>query len=231
MITALLFGIAASSSLVLGASIGATRDVPDAVVGTTLAFASGALFTAVAFELFEPAIGTSGAMFAGTGLLVGGVVFTVIDWFLDEYVGGEEGVGLALAVSVTLDGVPENAALGVALAGATEGGPFALLAAIFASNFPEALDGSEFIVREGRSTAYAVGLWTAVAVLLTLAVVTGAVLFGDVARSTLALVKAFAAGSVLAAIADEILPKAYEEGGPLVAIATTAGFFLTFLLQ
>lgn len=231
MASPLLFGVAASSGLVLGAVIGASRDVPESVVGVTLAFASGALFTAVAFELFEPAIRTTGPWLAGGGLFVGGVAFTAIDWILDEYVGGEESVGLALAASVTLDGVPENAALGVALAGATEGGPFALLAAIFASNFPEALDGSEFIVREGRSTAYAVGLWTAVAVLLTLAVVAGAALFGDVAQRTLALVKAFAAGSVLAAIADEILPKAYDEGGPLVAIATTAGFFLTFLLQ
>lgn len=231
MIEALLFGVAASSGLVLGAVIGAVRDIPRPVVGSTLAFASGALFTAVAFDLFEPAFRTAGPWLAGGGLLLGSVVFTGVDWLLDVYVGGEESTGLALLASVTLDGVPENAALGVALAGAGGGSPFALLAAIFVSNFPEALDGTAFIVGEGRSTTYAVGLWTATAVVLVLAVVAGSTLFAGADRTLLALVRAFAGGSVLAAIADEILPKAYEEGGPVVALATTAGFFLTFLLQ
>src|SRR5690606_12315736 len=48
--------------------------------------------------------------------------------------------GLALLAAVTLDGVPENVALGVAL---TEGtGGLALLAAIFVSNLPESLVGA-----------------------------------------------------------------------------------------
>lgn len=231
MVSALLFGVAASSGLLLGAIIGATRDIPRSVVGTTLAFASGALFTAVAFELFEPAMRTSGAWLAGSGLFAGSVVFTAVDWFLDEHIGGEEGTGLALVASVTLDGIPENVALGVALVGTSEGSPLALLAAIFTSNFPEALDSAEFIVREGRSRAYAVGLWIAVAVILTASVVAGRWVFSGVDEQLFALVHAFAGGSILAAIADEILPEAYDEGGPVIALATTAGFFLTFLLQ
>jgi ZIP family zinc transporter len=42
--------------------------------------------------------------------------------------------GFALLAGDTLDGVPENAALGVSL---VEGGSLALLVAVFASNFPE----------------------------------------------------------------------------------------------
>ena len=45
-------------------------------------------------------------------------------------------VGFALLAAVTLDGVPENLALGVSLL--TGGGSIALLVAIFCSNFPEA---------------------------------------------------------------------------------------------
>ena len=49
------------------------------------------------------------------------------------------GVGLALLAAVTLDGVPENLALGVSLVG---GLSLSLLVAIFFSNLPEALVGA-----------------------------------------------------------------------------------------
>jgi len=48
-------------------------------------------------------------------------------------------VGLALLAAVTLDGVPENLALGVSLVG---GLSLSLLVAIFFSNLPEALVGA-----------------------------------------------------------------------------------------
>lgn len=231
MVSALLVGAVASGALVVGAVVGAVWDVPEPAVGATLAFASGALFTAVAFDLFAEAVRGSAAWLAGAGLFAGSLLFTAVDWLIDEYVGGGEGVGLALAASVTLDGVPENVALGVALVGGAGSVPLALLAAIVAANFPEALDGARFIVREGKSRAYAVGLWTGVGALLAAAVVAGRTVFADLPEATLALVHAFAAGAVLAAVADETLPDAYEEGGPAIALATTAGFFLTFLLQ
>jgi ZIP family zinc transporter len=67
---------------------------------------------------------------------------------------------VALLAAVTLDGVPENLALGVSLAGeeATGGGSLALLVAIFASNFPEALVGAVAMRDQGRSAGYAVGM-------------------------------------------------------------------------
>ena len=42
---------------------------------------------------------------------------------------------------------------------------------------------------------------------------------------------AFAAGAVIAALADTIMPEAYEHGGPAVALSTAAGFVLSFVLS
>src|SRR5918997_1313719 len=53
---------------------------------------------------------------------------------------GRAAVGFALLAAVTLDGVPENLALGVSLL--SGGGSLALLVAIFCSNFPESLVGA-----------------------------------------------------------------------------------------
>ncbi len=48
---------------------------------------------------------------------------------------------------------------------------------------------------------------------------------------TLSLPLAFAAGAVLAALADTIMPEAYQQGGPAVALSTAAGFVLSFVLS
>ena len=49
--------------------------------------------------------------------------------------------------------------------------------------------------------------------------------------ATISLPLAFAAGAVLASLADTLMPEAYERGGPIVALSTTAGFVLSFLLS
>ena len=129
---------------------------------------------------------------------------------------------------MTLDGVPENAALGISIE--STGGSLALLAAIFASNLPESLVGSASMRAQGKSVGYAVGLWSVAAVLLTGAVLLGAGPLTSVSEETISLPLAFAAGAVIASLADTLMPEAYEQGGPLVALSTAFGFVLSFLL-
>ena len=128
---------------------------------------------------------------------------------------------------MTLDGVPENLALGVSL---VEGASLTLLVAIFFSNLPEALVGSQAMRSEGRSARIVVLTWLACAVLLALAVVVGRGIAGGLADEVLALALGFAGGAVLASLADTLMPEAFEHGRPLNAFATAAGFFLSFVL-
>ena len=62
------------------------------------------------------------------------------DTLLDRYIegAGSNVSGFALLAAVILDGIPENMALGVTLLQTSSTGALALLAAIFASNLPEA---------------------------------------------------------------------------------------------
>jgi ZIP family zinc transporter len=157
--------------------------LPKRVLAAMLAFASGALITALAFELFEDSYEQEGLWRAVLGLLVGAAVFTLISQRLDKIAEGHReedhgsekldidaptsdtapspastsgAAGLALLAAVTLDGVPENVALGVSLGEGTGG--LALLAAIFVSNFPEALVGSASMREQGRSQAFILGV-------------------------------------------------------------------------
>jgi ZIP family zinc transporter len=138
----LLFGAIASSALVLGALTGGRLQIPKRVLAGMLAFAAGALITALTFELFEDSYERGGIWRAATGLMVGAVVFTLLSLWLDRYAQGHRAedhgsekldtdaaakerapspasttgaAGIALLAAVTLDGVPENVALGVSL--------------------------------------------------------------------------------------------------------------------
>ena len=239
---AVLFGIAASSALVIGGVAGAYWKVPRRVTGILLAFASGALISALAIELFGHAFETAGALTAGLGLLAGAAVFVAVDTWLDnriahpEVAGRDEveaasgrsgGIGLPLLAAVTLDGVPENAALGVSL---VDDASYTLLIAIFFSNLPESLVGANAMRDEGRSPRFAIGIWGATAVLLAAAVVVGRAALSGADPETVALLLAFAGGAVLASLADTLMPEAFEKGRPLNAFATAAGFFVSFVL-
>ena len=279
---AVLFGVLATSSLVVGGALGSYWEAPKRVTGVMLAFASGAMVSALAFELFPEAVELGGVAPAGGGLLAGAAVFVVVNTWLDSRVappeeaeasvagGGTEtpaedeaaaaargqapdlprelagaalqqrekvevaaasGVGLALLAASILDGVPENLALGVSLADEeSAGGSLALLAGIFAANFPEALVGAVAMRSQGRSVRATFGLWLSTALLLIPPVVIGRAALAGVDPSALAFPLSFAGGAVLAALADTLMPEAFERGRPLNAFASCAGFFVAFVL-
>ncbi len=241
MLTAVLYGLAASSALVIGAAVGVRWNAPRKVTGVLLAFASGALISALAFELFEEAYELGGAVRSGLGLLAGAVAFVTVDTALDRRVAGHPGpeerevaaegarggVGWALLAAVTLDGVPENLALGVSL---VEGASVTLLVAIFFSNLPESLVGAQAMRGEGRRGRTVVMTWLACAVLLALAVVLGRGIAGGLSDEILAVALGFAGGAVVGSRAATHIPEAMEPRGPNNPLATAAGFFLSFVL-
>ena len=240
MLSALLFGLAASSALVIGAVAGAYWSPPQPLLAAALAFASGALISALAFDLFEESFRASGAWLSGIGLLGGAATFVAADMLLERYIagGGSSVSAFALLAGVTLDGIPENTALGISLLETSGSGAIALLIAIFASNLPEAWGGAVGMREQGRSKVFVIGVWTATAVLLAAAVVVGngalkvmSEELGVMSEELLAVLLSFAGGAVLASLADTLMPDAFREGGPLVAFATAAGFLLSFLIS
>ncbi|WP_077488470.1 ZIP family metal transporter [Sinomonas mesophila] len=259
MWTSLLFGAVASSALIIGALIGVRFELPKRLLAILLSFAAGALITALAFELFQDSHERGGIWRAAIGPFVGAIVFTTLSALLDRWAQPGTGVpadefrgsakldtnaaaellpaspsstrgaaGLALLAAVTLDGVPENVALGVSLGEGTGG--LALLAAIFVSNLPEALVGAASM-KERMSSPAIIWLWAACGVLLVAAVVLGAGPLSTSGPETISLPLAFAAGAVIASLADTLMPEAYEHGGPAVALSTAAGFVVSYTLS
>ena len=88
---ALVFGLIGSSALVIGGVLGAYWRAPHQISGVLLAFASGTLISALAFELFPEAVHLGGLWPAGLGLIAGGLTFVVINTALDSWVARSAG--------------------------------------------------------------------------------------------------------------------------------------------
>jgi len=233
------WGFVAGAALLLGAVVGIFLPIPGRIVGLVMAFGSGVLISALAFELTSEAYDKGGAPAVVLGLLAGSAVFFAGDWFIDRRgghrrkspTGHQAGAGgMALVLGALLDGIPESAAIGVSLLGGGAVGA-AMVAAVFLSNIPESLSASSGMKRAGRTTGYIFALWLAVTLASTVAAALGFALLGGASPLAVAVIQAFAAGAILTMLADTMLPEAVEHAGQFVGVLAVLGFTAAFLLS
>ena len=157
---AFFWGIVAGSSLVLGGVIGLRFSISPRLLGLIMAFGSGVLISAVAYELVHEAFETSaGNGGVALGLLAGSAVFFACEVMIDRRRARRSrssngtqasGVGGALVLGIILDGIPESLVLGLTVleAGTVSA---AFLVAVFIANIPESIAATVALVRAGRS--------------------------------------------------------------------------------
>lgn len=218
-----------SGSLVLGAVWGAYGGLSPRVEGLIVALAGGALMISAVLELIEPASHAAPFWAASALVLVGAMTFGALDHLIEQHSSGDSGG--ALLAAITLDGVPENLALGVALIGTGPLGAAALSGSILLSNLPEAAGGAREMTKDGRSKKAVLGLWTATAALLTSAALAGNLLLSGASDTTLALIRSFAGGAVVGSLAIAVFPKAFKESGYPTAFAVAVGLVLALFLD
>ncbi|MCA1705009.1 MAG: ZIP family zinc transporter, partial [Actinobacteria bacterium] len=88
MLEAAFWGFVGGFALLVGAGLGLLWRTPPKVIGLVMAFGSGVLISAVAFELTAEAFRTSGGLAVVVGLGAGALTFYLGDWILDHR-GGE----------------------------------------------------------------------------------------------------------------------------------------------
>lgn len=219
MLTALVI-VVVSGALVIGAAWGVFWSLPTPVEGFLVAVAGGALLVSAVLELIDPATEVTSLWWVALSVMAGATTFTVLDRAVDAKWGADSGGGLLAAI--TLDGVPENLALGVALIGARPLEVAALSGSILLSNLPEAAGGAKEMAAD-RSRASVFGLWVATAVLLSAAALAGYLLLESASEEILALVRCFAAGAVVASLATEVFPTAFADDNYVAGFATAIG--------
>lgn len=218
-----------SGALLVGAAWGTFGGLSEKVEGFLVALAGGSLIVSTVLELIEPATREASPTLALTSVMVGAVVFCVLDYLVKKKWGDGKGIGLLAALFI--DGIPENLALGVALIGASPMSVAALSGSILLSNLPEAAGSARKMMKDKSSKTKIMLLWGATAALLSAAAIGGNLLLQDVHPDVLSYVRCFAGGAVVASLATEVFPLAFKEDNYVAGVATAVGVVLAFLLN
>lgn len=232
MAAALGWGLLAASSLLIGALLALGWRWPPRLVGLVLAFGAGALISAVSFDLAEEGARAGGVGWLASGLAAGALVYYGLNGLVARVGAGGRGragrasgsnAGAALALGAFLDGIPEQAVLGIGIA-TGEGVGVGLLVAIFVSNLPEAIGSASDMRAAGRGRRTIVRLWLLVAVICALASVVGYSIADNASGELRSAIDGFAAGALLVMLVDSMIPEATRESGRSAGLLTTLGF-------
>ena len=241
MLQITIYGGVTGLSLFFGALTGIVSKWRQKNIARFMAFGAGVLICALTFGLMENAFGHGGFDAVIIGFLAGGLTFIGFDYLI-HYFGGrahrkhpqykkvKDVNGALITAGTVLDGIPESVALGVALATGQAGG-LLMLAAITLSNFPEGISSITGLKREGFKNWQILTIWGIVAVVSLLFAVGGFVFLKDIDPNITGTAEAFAAGAILAMLANSMMPEAYEDGGASIGILTVLGFLTAFLIS
>lgn len=241
MTNAIIYGGVSGLILLVGAWVGIFFKLKQKTIARFMAFGSGVLVCALTFGLMEEAFVNGGFGAAIVGFVLGGTVFIAGDYLIHILGGrrhkrmqhlvpvGAESSGQIITLGALLDGIPESIALGIAIF--TGGGTgILMLVAITLSNFPESISSISGLKREKFSNYQIYLIWGIVALLGFVATILSYIFLHDVNPSMLGTIEAFAAGAILAMLADSMMPEAFEEGGFTIGILTVLGFLVAFVL-
>jgi CRP-like cAMP-binding protein len=146
--------------------------------------------------------------------------------------GGKKSGGAPMAIwlGILLDGIPESAVIGASMIGAQKAS-LALVLGLFIANFPEALSSAVGMRKLGMSIWKITALWGSIVVLTAVGAGIGNLAFRSAPPEAVALFESLAAGSMLAMLAETMMPEAYEHGGSVTGMATILGFVAAVFLR
>jgi zinc transporter, ZIP family len=238
MLEAFVWGALGASALLIGALVAYVLGPSRQAIAVVMALGTGLLIGSVSFELIDEALKTSTVAWVGLLVLSGAAVFAVGDWVLDRRGASErkdmegkqaEGSPLAIVLGSVLDGIPESFVLGLTV---LQGGiSVSLFAGIALSNFPEGMSSSSGLKAAGWPRRKVLLMWTAVMMVSAVAALLGYVALDPESGRTGALAQAFAAGALLAMVADTLLPEAYKVEGVWTGLLVVVGFAVSLALS
>jgi ZIP family zinc transporter len=82
--------------------------------------------------------------------------------------------------------------------------------------------------KAGRPVQYVMSVWTGIALIMGPTAVVGYALVGDLPPAIVAVIGAFAAGGLLALVAETMIPDAFDQAPEFIGLITVARFLVAF---
>jgi ZIP family zinc transporter len=236
---AFLWGAVGASSLLIGAVVAYVASPSRRFIAVVMALGAGLLIGSVSFELIDEALELAEVGRVGLFTLIGAATFTLGNWYLDRRGAAdrkdpsgdqEDGSPLAIVFGSILDGIPESFVLGLTV---FHGGVSAgLLTGVLLSNLPEGMSSSAGLRIAGWPRGRVLGMWLAVMAVAGVSAALGYQLLGDPSRGhSGAFAQGFAAGALLAMVADTLLPEAYEVERGFTGSLVSVGFAVSLIVS
>jgi ZIP family zinc transporter len=239
MLTAAGYAALAASTLVIGALLAYGLNPAPRVTAVIMAIGSGLLIGSVAYDLVADATGSLPVLTIAVSLMVGAFTF-VLGSRLIERRGGRRrknptGAGaadddrpLAIVLGSALDGIPESFVLGLSVLSGGVSVP--LLVGIGLSNLPEGMAASSGLRVQRWPLRRVLAMWAAVVVTSAISAAAGHELLATDDGTLTGIVQTFAAGALLAMIADTMVPEAYEVERMWTGGLVVSGFALSLVV-
>ena len=200
-----------------------------------LGFAGGVMIAASVWSLLLPGIdfaeanGQVGWLVMTGGFLLGVITLLVADGLMKAWYEREKSTQLTLGkstamliIAITTHNIPEGMSVGLA---------FALAIGIGIQNFPEGTAVALPLVKEGVSKKRAFVIASMTAVVEPLFGVLAAV-FARFANASIAILLAFAAGTMIYVVVEELIPQAHMgENGKMGTLGFVVGFLVMMILD
>lgn len=241
-IEVIIWSMAASAFLVIGAVVGWSARLPPRLVASMLAFGGGILMSVAAFELLDEAHRAAGLMPVIAGYVIGAMLFAFGLRALDVagarhrkrtpagapvLTGSSAPAGGIIALATMLDGIPESLIIGLNFSEGKALG-FATVIAVLLSNFPEGVAATARMRAEGRGLGYVLGLWISVALVSGGFAYVGYHTLGELPKVWIAFTEALAAGALFVYVTSHMVPEAFSETHEAAGLVTALGFLLGF---
>ncbi|MCC2527562.1 ZIP family metal transporter [Bacillus halotolerans] len=240
MWNAAMWGGISGSAVLLGALASMFLPIRKRIIGYIMAFGTGVLIGAAAYELLEDAVKNGGIVSTGAGFIAGAVVFTLFDYAVSKRGASQRkrsgrqaaagSGGIAIFIGTIMDAVPESIMIGASLL-EKQSVSFLLVIAIFISNIPEGLSSTAGMKNSGYSKAKILLLWAAVLMISIFASWSGYYFLDGAPEEMMSAIAAFAGGGIIAMIASTMMPEAYEDSGPMTGLIAALGLLTSLILN
>lgn len=235
-----------AASLIASLSTGAgalpiilKRQFSEDALDTMLGFSAGIMLAAAAFGLLTPSIRIGGHLTAALGLMTGAIFLHIIDRFIPHFhpVAGLEGPKSRFSkhwlfiFAMTIHNFPEGLAVGVGFGTGDIAIGMSVAVAISMQNAPEGLAVAIPLLREKYNRIKAIGYATLTGLVEPIGAFLG-LMFMSITDSILSLGLAFAAGSMLFVVMDEMVPESHKKGfGRKATFGLLIGFTVMILFN
>lgn len=240
MLKVISYALLIGFSLILGVIFASFFKFKKKTIAAIMAFGAGTLICALTFGLMEEAFKHGGFDAIIIGFLTGGLTFIFGDFWIHRFGGRnhkkhqhhsslKQASGEIITLGALLDGIPESIALGISLLN-PQGIGVLMMSAIFLSNFPESIASTNDLKKEGFTRKRIFLIWLVVCLITILTTILSYLFLKNLNLNSLGIIESFAAGAILAMLADSMIPEAFEEGGFSVGLLTIIGFLTAFII-